>query len=377
VVGLIGGFTFIFNPTPLTGVGLIIGGLGVTLTLSTLLESWQLAQFYRQAQGRLQKISPVVIGVTASYGKTSIKHFLAQLLEGPFKVYPTPGSVNTLKGVLKDINTSLPEETQIYIVEMGAREPGDIREIVELVQPQYRILGRVGPQHLEYFKSLDRIIQTKLEIFGPPLFKKGVSYHRFQFPAPEKVEVIEGKIFNPQGDLGGIEWELELDQKRYRFKAPILGEFNIVNISLAVAIARDFLPVEELQKRVAQLKPIPHRLQKIEAGGKVIIDDSFNGNLEGVLGSFKLAQLHRGRRVIVTPGLVEVPEEFNRQIGEEINKIFQLAIITGRQNRALFEKVLKIPTIVVDSKEELERVLARETKPGDLILFSNDFPDYL
>jgi UDP-N-acetylmuramoyl-tripeptide--D-alanyl-D-alanine ligase len=355
----------------------VVGALLSALILDHFIDKWETGKYYKQAFEKLERISPVVVGVTGSYGKTSIKHFLAQLLSKKYRVYFSPGSVNTLKGIIKDINTNLPEDTQIYIGEAGARQPGDIKEIVDLIRPHYAILGKIGAQHLEYFKSLENIIATKLEIFTSPRLKKGVSYQHFQFPVPDKVIVIEKRISDVKADLSGVRWKLEIDGKKEEFFAPVLGEFNAINISLAIYVAKAFLPLEEIKKRVAQLKPVPHRLQKIEAGGKIVIDDSFNGNLEGVLKSFQLVKQFPGKKIIVTPGLLEVPDEFNQQIADHINEIFDYAIITGEKNRKLFQQLLKIPFSIAKDKKELEKLLATKTFPGNLILFSNDFPPYL
>ena len=107
-----------------------------------------------------------IIAITGSYGKTSIKNFLAQILSKKFKVYHTPRSVNTLEGIVKDINDNLGSDIQIYIVEAGAREKRDILKIARLLQHDIGIVGKIGEQHIEYFKTLSNIIQTKLEIIA-------------------------------------------------------------------------------------------------------------------------------------------------------------------------------------------------------------------
>ncbi len=107
----------------------------------------------------------IVIGITASYGKTSIKNYLASILSSKYRVYATPRSVNTLGGIVKDINEELLDTTQIYIVEMGARAKGDILEITTFVKPHYSIIGKIGSAHIEYFKSLDSIIATRWRYF--------------------------------------------------------------------------------------------------------------------------------------------------------------------------------------------------------------------
>ncbi|WP_457562350.1 Mur ligase family protein [Caminibacter pacificus] len=377
---LILGFTETFNLVLMNkydnnpGLSLIVV-LSIAVILSELVEAYMFYKFKKKAKEKLEKINPKIITITGSYGKTSIKNFTYQLLEEKFKVYKTPRSVNTLKGIVLDINTKLLENTEIYVTEAGARERGDIREIVKFLENHYAILGKIGPQHIEYFKTIENIEKTKLEVFDSPRLIKGFSY---ELPYNEKVEIIKSKIKNVNATLEKTEWDLEIENKDYHFETKILGGFNAINISLAIYQAYEFIKdISYLQSKVAKLEPIPHRLQKIQAGGKVIIDDSFNGNIEGMIESFMLIRTYPGRKIIVTPGLVEANEEMNKKIAKEINKTFDLAIITGNINKKTLCNNITIEKVSLKDKARLEKVLAELTGPGDLIIFSNDAPDYL
>jgi len=363
---------FHYNP----GISIIIV-LIFAIFLSEAIEYILFLKYKSFAKNRLKKINPVIVAVTASYGKTSIKNFLYQLLKEKFKTYKTPRSVNTLKGIVLDINTALPKNTQIYIAEAGAREKGDIREIVSFLENEYSILGKIGPQHIEYFKTLENIKKTKLEIFDTPKLKKGFSY---DVPYESKnIMLIKDKIKDIKADLNGIKWILEIEGKDYEFQTKILGQFNAINISLAIYQAYEFInDIDFLKQKVLKLEPIPHRLQKIEVGGKIIIDDSFNGNIEGMIQSFELVKKYPGRKVIVTPGLVEASSELNEKIAKKIDEIFDLAIITGSLNKnILCKNIINTEKIYLADKSKLEKLLADVTKSGDLIIFSNDAPEYL
>ncbi|MEO1958573.1 MAG: UDP-N-acetylmuramoyl-tripeptide--D-alanyl-D-alanine ligase [Nautiliaceae bacterium] len=353
----------------------LLSVISTAIIISYLIESLFFRKFKQKAKTKLNKISPTIITITGSYGKTSIKNFTYQLLKDNFKTYKTPRSVNTLKGIVLDINTSLPEDIQIYITEAGARERGDIKEIVEFLENEYSILGKIGPQHIEYFKTMENIKKTKLEIFKSPKLKKGFSY---QIGWGDKVEVIKDKIKNIKSSLDGIEWDLIINNKIYHLKAPnILGEFNAINISLAVYQAVEFMNLDEVLEKVEKLEPIEHRLQKIKANGKIIIDDSFNGNIEGMLKSFKLIKTYNGKKIIITPGLIEATDEMNKKIAKAINETFDLAIITSQVNKGILCKNITIDKICLSNKSKLTKVLKEVTKEGDLILFSNDAPEYL
>ena len=377
ILGFIETFNLVFmnklhyNP----GIALLIIII-LTLIVSEIIESILFIKYKSIAKRKLKNINPKIITITASYGKTSIKNFVYEFLKDKFKTYKTPRSVNTIKGIVLDINTSLPNDTEIYVTEAGAREKGDIKEIVKFLENEYSILGKIGPQHIEYFKTIENIKQTKLEIFSSPKLKKGFSY---EIPYNEKVEVIKDKISNIKATLDGTEWDLEINGEKYHFITKILGGFNAINISLAIYQALEFIKnIEYIKQKVFDLPSIPHRLQKIEVGGKVIIDDSFNGNIEGMLESFELVKQYSGRKVIVTPGLVEANDEMNKKIAKKIDEVFDLAIITGKINKdVLYNNILNTDKVYLADKNKLEKILADLTKPGDLILFSNDAPDYL
>jgi len=360
-----------YNP----GIALVIV-LMLAVFVSEIIEYFMFLKYKSMAKKKLKNINPIIITVTASYGKTSIKNFVYELIKDKFKSYKTPRSVNTIKGIVLDINTKLPDDTQIYITEAGAREKGDIKEIVKFLENEYSILGKIGPQHIEYFKTLENIKNTKLEVFESPKLKKGFSY---EINYNKKVEVIKKKISNIKATLNGIEWDLEIEGEIYHFNSKILGGFNTINISLSIYQAYEFIKdIEYIKQKVLELPFIPHRLQKIEVGGKVIIDDSFNGNIDGMLESFELVKSYPGRKVIVTPGLVEANDELNKKIAKKIDEVFDLVIITGKINKdILCKNILNTDKVYLADKSKLEKMLSELTKVGDLIIFSNDAPEYL
>jgi len=341
---------------------------------SDIIEKILFSGYKKQAKNKLKEINPKIIAITASYGKTSIKNYLYQLLEDKFNTYKTPRSVNTLKGIVADVNNNL-SNIDIYIVEAGAREKGDIKEIVEFLDNEYAIIGKIGPQHIEYFKTIENIINTKKEILLSKNLQKAITYDIDN----EKCIAIKDKIKNIKASLEGIEWDLEYDKETIHLFAPILGGFNAINISLSFYMAKELgVETEYLVRKIAKIKSISHRLQKIEAGGKLIIDDSFNGNIEGMLESIELVSQYEGKKVIVTPGLVEATEEMNKKLASKIDEIFDVVIVTGALNRkVLCENINKPNKIYLADKSKLEQILAENTKIGDLILFSNDAPSFI
>lgn len=348
--------------------------------ISAGIEKFLFLVYKKEAQRRLMRMKHLtVVAVTGSYGKTSMKNFIAQLLGTQFEVYMTPRSVNTLGGIIRDINETLPETAEVYVCEAGARRPGDILEIAQLVQPHYAVVGKVGPQHIEYFGNLETIVRTKLELIHSPRLRKAFVHYEVTDEPNETVRFFGSEIANVSADLNGVDFDLLLDEGALHLHAPVLGGFNAINIEAAVLVAREMgMSDESIKKGIAALVPVEHRLQRIDAGGKIILDDGYNGNIDGMKEGIRLCAQHPGRKVIVTPGLVESNEELNRELIELINGVFDLAIVTGKLNAGLFKTYLKVPgAVYLEEKSTLTQVLGEKTRAGDIIYFANDAPNFI
>jgi len=343
---------------------------------SAMMEHLLFKGFEMKAEKKLDTMpNMVVVGVTASYGKTSIKNYIAHILSAKYNTYATPRSVNTFGGVLKDINEDLPSDTEVYVVEMGARGAGDIAEISKFVNPHLVIVGKIGPAHIEYFGSLENIRNTKMEILSSSRLKEAW-VHDSAMVKPEKMVHTFGKeILNIRATLDGLDFEMD----NIDYHANILGSFNAMNIAASIKIAKALdMDEETIKKQLATLEPTPHRLQRMDAGGKVIIDDSFNGNIDGMLEGFKLSSTYKGRKILITPGLVEVDDAFNIQVAQRANEIFDVVVLTGDLNHAIFkEHIDKNKLVKLESKSKMQEMLIEQTQAGDLILFANDAPSFI
>ncbi len=352
----------------------------LTYIISFLMEKMFFISYKHQAKQRLQTIPNLkVVAITASYGKTSIKNYLYQVLKNKYKAYKTPRSVNTIAGIVLDVNESIPLDTQVYIAEAGAREKGDIEEITMFLEPQYCVIGSVGEQHIEYFKTLDNIIHTKMEILKSPKMLRGFVHESVPIKNYNTIIKFPDELNITMSNLDGIWFDVMIDGKQEHFTAPILGSFNAINLTAVILVAYELgMSIEEIKMAFKDLPQVEHRLQKIEAGGKIIIDDSFNGNLEGMLEAINICIHHKGRKVIVTPGLVESTSEANILLAKEINEKFDMAIITGDLNSHLLSSNIDEQKVhILKNKAELESMLAVQTRAGDLILFANDAPNFI
>jgi len=354
--------------------------LFLTYGLSWATEKFLFEAYKREAKKKIASMSELtIICVTGSYGKTSMKNFIAQILASKFNVYATPRSVNTLGGIIRDVNESLPANTQIYVCEAGAREIGDIYAITQLLNPQIVVVGKVGPQHLEYFKTLERIQQTKLEIIHSNRLKRAFIHTSVTDVPHDKVTFFGDGILNLNATLTGTDFDLLFGNQSYHFHTSVLGGFQTMNINAALLIADELgMSSDEMIEAVKNLKSVEHRLERIDAGGKIILDDGYNGNIDGMLEGIRLCSFHTGRKVIVTPGLVESTDELNSELIEAINHVFDIAIITGALNAVQFEKELRVPEVIMLSdKSQMVKTLGEVTRAGDIILFANDAPNFI
>lgn len=356
-----------------------LAGLVFALIALKIFEIQQNHKFLRLAQNKLSQMQDLtIILITASYGKTSIKNFLAQILAHKFSVYHTPRSVNTLLGIVADINQNLPTSTQIYIAEAGARQKGDILEITRLLNPQICIIGEIGQAHLEYFKSVENIRATKLEALQSKRLQKAFLHSTTLQKESAQYQIYDKTLKSVNATLDGLEFICEFAGKDEKFKAQLLGSFNAENLCASIACAGFLgLSVERVKEAVANIKGVEHRLQIITKTPKFIIDDGFNGNFKGMSESYLLCKTYSGRRVLVTPGIVEVSIAQNKALCDIINECFDFVIIIGEVNSKTLSENVSLPKIVLKDKGALVQTLSEHTKGGDLILFSNDTPSFM
>ena len=341
-----------------------------------------------------------VIGITGSYGKTSTKHYLHHILSSKFETLMTPGSYNTTLGVVRTIRELLKPYTEIFIVEMGAKNIGDIKEICDIVHPSVGIITAVGPQHLESFKTIERVQAAKFELVDAlPSDGVAIVNDDFEYIANRDVATVTCMrygvsradatykatdiVYSPSGMTFTV---IGPDGYSLKLSTRLIGECNVSNL-LAAVIAAKQLGVEDskISAAVSTIAPVEHRLSvKRIPGGITIIDDAFNSNPVGskmaveVLGTFT-----EGKRIIITPGMIELGAEQhlqNYEFGRHIAQNVDVAIIVGHYNRdAILEGIQSVSSDVkietVDTFNDAQRILATIAKPGDTVLYENDLPD--
>ncbi|MCI9284476.1 MAG: UDP-N-acetylmuramoyl-tripeptide--D-alanyl-D-alanine ligase [Muribaculaceae bacterium] len=359
--------------------------------------------YYDDAASILRSMPDLkIIGITGSYGKTSTKHYLNRILSEHFDVMMTPGSYNTTMGVIRTVREYLKPYNEVFIVEMGAKQPGDIKEICDLVHPTVGIVTAVGEQHLESFKTIENVQRTKFELIDS-LPGDGLAVVNDDFPYVANRPVsntecvryavtstdaaaytAENITYSPQGTTFTVKMP---DGTSMDFSTRLVGECNVSNLLAAIIVSlRMGVPVEKIKYAVSQIEQVEHRLNmKRTPGGVTIIDDAFNSNPTGSRMALDvLAMMKPGKRIVVTPGMIELGErqaELNRAFGEKIAASADEAIIVGQYNReAIVEGIENAPVRVarihkVDTFNDAQALLAGMLAPGDTVLYENDLPD--
>ena len=357
--------------------------------------------YFRDAQRILKERKDLIrIGITGSWGKTSVKFILGTILEEKFHTLVTPSSFNTPMGVTKVIRTSLEPGHRVFVAEMGARHVGDIREMCRLVHPQYGILTSVGPQHLDTFKTIERVTKTKYELMdaipsnGACFFADDDGICRELFQKTQKEKCLAG--MDPDADDVWAEdisvspegscFTLCRKDCRIPCSTVLLGELNIRNIVLCASIAFSLgMTGEQIQRGIRKIQPIEHRLQLIpNPGGITLIDDAFNSNIRGAEQAFKVLHQFPETRIAITPGMVELGKmeyEMNRQFGRYMASGCDIAILVGKKRSEAIAEGLKENGFsdknihITDSLDEAASYMRTIVKPGDTVLFENDLPD--
>ncbi len=351
-----------------------------------------------------------IIGITGSYGKTSVKYYLTTLLSEGFRVLMTPESYNTPMGIVRTIREHMQPTHEIFVCEMGARHLHDIKEITDIVNPDDGIVTSIGYQHLETFHSLENIISTKYELLDAvdekekaeggkqpgkhlkfvngdnEIIRKNMKYNDAitygvsegnDYRASDIKVTSAGTTFtveSPSGEKG-------------EFSTRLVGQHNVENIVGAIAAANSLgIPMTKLRMAVRRLQSVPHRLELNRHGNVSILDDAYNSNPNGAKVALDTLSLFEGQvRILVTPGMVELGEkedEYNKEFGSQAAKVCDYIILVGEKNSAsikagALEAGFDPEKLFIKSTLNEATALMYELDAGreKVILLENDLPD--
>lgn len=341
-----------------------------------------------------------VIGVTGSYGKTSVKFYIETLLKEKYNVLVTPESYNTPMGVVMTIRGMLKPTHQIFVCEMGANRVGDIKRICKIVDPDHAVITSIGPQHLETFYNMENITKTKFELADSVpkgghiilngdneyihehaknydnvtfYFSKENSEGYYAKDVKATTNGTEFTVVAPNGETG-------------EFSTRLVGIHNVINVMSAITVAHTFgISLKDLKIAVRRISPVPHRMQMIPKGDITIIDDAFNSNPIGSKAAVETLAMFEGTRILITPGMVDLgekEEEYNYKFGTYAAKCCDYIFLIGiKRTEPIKKGILSegFDETKLKSFNKLEEAMAvaqsLKSEGHKYILLENDLPD--
>ena len=361
--------------------------------------------FRSRAEARLAEVDPTVIGITGSFGKTSVKHILGHVLELNTSTLYTPGSVNTVMGITRIINDRLTDDCRYFIVEMGAYDVGSIDRLTRFTPPKHGILTSIGAAHYERFKDLETVARAKFELTtavqaagGKMVIEEQVldrAYARQRVDADRASFIIVGdsdtadlRIRAIEQTASGLEVTLEEAGETFTLRAPLYGLHHGRNMALAYALAASLgISRDRIATAMRSTPQIAHRLEvKRPPNGVIYLDDAYNSNPTGFANALELMQslqTDAGRRILVTPGMAELGQkhdEAHREIGRRAAERVDIAVVVKPERIPTFLEGLRSAGTLPDIHEfetfaDARAWLDRHEKAGDVVLIENDLPD--
>ena len=363
----------------------------------------------KNAKAKLAALSNLkIIGITGSYGKTTMKEALYEFLKEQYNVVKTEGNNNTPIGISRTILNKLTKNTDIFIVEMGEYVKGDVKALCEIATPDISVITGINEAHLERYLTMENAISTKFEIveYAKPdalvllnaddqltidNYKRFVKDSRIEFFSSKNNSLSNYKISDYEFNQDGKGQEFKLIHRTEELgvvRTSILGEYIIGNIVAGYILGQELgISNSKLKYAANNLKGVEHRLQPIfnATSNILVIDDTYNGNSDGFKeGVNMLSKFKERRKVYVTPGLVEtgdLAEQLHLEIGKNLAGVADLVIlvknsVTGFIEKGLIDNGFSEDKIVwYDNSKNVWEELNNNIKNGDVVMLQNDWSD--
>ncbi len=354
------------------------------------MEDRRAQNFVTRAVERLQRVKPRVVAITGSYGKTSTKSHLVDVLGPGAGVVASPRSFNNRAGLSRAINEQLSDDTRVFIAEMGTYGPGEIRALCSWCPPEIAVITAIGPVHLERMKSLDVIEAAKHEVTErASVVVVNVDDERLA----KWVDPLRsaGKRVRTAGSFNDA--DVRVIDEDGRWSAVVDGVTHVVvarplavkatNVACALATALELgADVVAVVERLGELRAVEHRATVATASsGVVVVDDTFNANPASATAALDQlrALASEGRRVVVTPGLVELGEAArveNRSLGARVAAHGAELVVVGHTNARELVRGFGPGARRMATRDDAVTWVRSSLGPGDAVLYLNDLPDH-
>jgi len=334
------------------------------------------------------------IAVAGSYGKTSMKELLLTVLSLGKKVAATPANKNVSISHA-NFARKLKGDEDILIIEYGEGQPGDVARFVAITQPTHAVIAGIAPAHLDRYKTLERaaadIFSVSKTVPAEHVYVNGDSPDALPFVKPgqqlySEKNALGWKITGIRVNLDGTRFTMQKGSEKLELHSGLLGRHQVGPLAFAAALAHEFgLSKKQIEAGIAATKPFEHRMEPYPLNGAWIIDDTYNGNIEGVrVGTQLMKELPAKRRIYVTPGLVDQGADtakIHEHMGELIAQAKPDMVVLMQHSVTQFIRAgleaggfkgeLLIETDPLNFYNNLNLFVAT----GDLVVMQNDWPD--
>ncbi len=284
-----------------------------------------LKAYLQLANYAIKKFAPKVVGITGSSGKTTTKEMVYSVASAKFNTHKTFSNHNNEIGFCQTV-LSMPENTEVLIIEMGMRGFGEIELISKYAEPDYAIITNVGSAHIGRLGSLDNIAKAKCEI--TKFLKKTLVANESE--RIKKFADFSGeKIFYSLNDVNIIEKRSGYSKfiyKNHEYELNVDGDYNVENSLSAIEIGFKLgMSYEEIKKGLSLYRPIEKRWEMEKIAGFNIINDSYNANPESMKASVSTFIEFYSNPVVILGNMGELGDneiEFHKEVGRYIGEKF-------------------------------------------------------
>lgn len=410
-LGLMGALNLIFCCNSIFLLFLVLSSPLILMASVKFLESEELnrqAQYVENAKNIYDSINPFTIGITGSFGKTSVKHILGPICQVTLgNTLWTKGGVNTIMGITQEIQDRFFYGLSYSVMEMGAYKRGSIAKVCELVKPKAAIITAVGECHLERFKTQETILKAKSELaislpdegilvvngdnqgarkIGEMYPKNTTLFYGLSKSEDKKLDAYYKEY---SYDKYGMKFIISFKGADYPGYTKMLGNASLSNIlaafTMSCALGAD---PSYVLATICHLEPFNNRLQLEITSDVVFLHDAYNSNPQGfesaldVLKNLELTN-PSGRRILMTPGMIELGEkqfEHNKSIAIMASKICDVVIFVGNTNKNAWMEGLQgnkknINVLYFQNRDEAFKEFHQMRKNGDILLIENDLTD--
>ena len=357
-------------------------------------------RYENEARQILDKMDNLIkIGITGSYGKTSTKNIINDIVSDNYFTLMTPASFNTPMGITRTIREQLKPIHEVFVCEMGADKINDISYLMNFIKPKFGVVTSIGPQHLSTFGTIGNIVYEKMkEIELLPSDGIGIINVDNELIANYQIKnnckIIRVGIDNQNADYvaknikytsEGSSFSVKIGNKSYKFNTLLLGKNNITNILIGIAAAVELnIDIKDIVKKVSGIKQISHRLEVKRMNNMTFIDDAFNSNPVGSKMAIDVLQNMNGKKIVITPGMIDlgkIQDKTNEEFGEYMaDKVDYVLLVAEKQTKPIYNGLVKSGfdsnkiKVFENTKDAINYAYANFTS-DDTILIENDLPD--